>query len=161
MDFFLEQDTVVDLHFRLWRKLRCCRRLAVGKQVSTGHLHLIGSTPFCSKIKSTSHGVPCKWGRIRESSKLRSHARRAVHEQQSTGLLHLIGSTPSLPIIKGHPNGVPFYYGAGYGSRTRLHGLGSRCITDIRILRCVRTLYQRGMKNSTPFCRRLGSVLVR
>ena len=24
--------------------------------------------------------------------------------------------------------------GAGYGSRTRLHGLGSRCITDIRIL---------------------------
>ena len=26
-------------------------------------------------------------------------------------------------------------FGAGYGSRTRLHGLGSRCITDIRILR--------------------------
>ena len=25
-------------------------------------------------------------------------------------------------------------FGAGYGSRTRLHGLGSRCITDIRIL---------------------------
>ena len=25
-------------------------------------------------------------------------------------------------------------FGAGYGSRTRLHGLGSRCITDIRTL---------------------------
>ena len=24
--------------------------------------------------------------------------------------------------------------GAGYGNRTRLHGLGSRCITDIRTL---------------------------
>ena len=27
------------------------------------------------------------------------------------------------------------FYGAGYGNRTRLHGLGSRCITDIRTLR--------------------------
>ena len=31
-------------------------------------------------------------------------------------------------------------FGAGYGSRTRLHGLGSRCITDIRILRTVRII---------------------
>ena len=29
------------------------------------------------------------------------------------------------------------HFGAGYGSRTRLHGLGSRCITDIRTLRRV------------------------
>ena len=29
-----------------------------------------------------------------------------------------------------------FLHGAGYGSRTRLHGLGSRCITDIRTLQC-------------------------
>ena len=28
-----------------------------------------------------------------------------------------------------------YFVGAGYGSRTRLHGLGSRCITDIRTLR--------------------------
>ena len=28
-------------------------------------------------------------------------------------------------------------FGAGYGNRTRLHGLGSRCITDIRTLRFV------------------------
>ena len=30
----------------------------------------------------------------------------------------------------------PVFFGAGYGNRTRLHGLGSRCITDIRTLRC-------------------------
>ena len=27
------------------------------------------------------------------------------------------------------------YFGAGYGSRTRLHSLGSCCTTDVRILR--------------------------
>ena len=45
-----------------------------------------------------------------------------------------IGSTLSVSCSKkeSHPEGWPF--GAGYGSRTRLHGLGSRCITDIRIL---------------------------
>ena len=58
------------------------------------------------------------------------------------------------------PMRVPFYYGAGYGSRTRLHGLGSRCITDIRILRYVRVLYQRGMENSTPFCRSFAGAMV-
>ena len=30
---------------------------------------------------------------------------------------------------------VELWFGAGYGNRTRLHGLGSRCITDIRTLR--------------------------
>ena len=39
------------------------------------------------------------------------------------------------PKNKRPPFGWPFIFGAGYGSRTRLHGLGSRCITDIRILR--------------------------
>ena len=34
------------------------------------------------------------------------------------------------------------FFGAGYGNRTRLHGLGSRCITDIRTLQ-VMVLYQR------------------
>ena len=33
-----------------------------------------------------------------------------------------------------HPGGVSAFSGAGYGNRTRLHGLGSRCITDIRTL---------------------------
>ncbi len=34
--------------------------------------------------------------------------------------------------------GSPF--GAGYGNRTRLHGLGSRCITDIRTLQIFTTV---------------------
>ena len=34
------------------------------------------------------------------------------------------------------PDGTSCFFGAGYGNRTRLHGLGSRCITDIRTLRC-------------------------
>ena len=47
-----------------------------------------------------------------------------------------VGSSVRLPY---RPKGkttqrVVFPFGAGYGSRTRLHGLGSRCITDIRIL---------------------------
>ena len=29
------------------------------------------------------------------------------------------------------------FFGAGYGNRTRLHGLGSRCITDIRTLHSI------------------------
>ena len=36
-----------------------------------------------------------------------------------------------------------FLHGAGYGSRTRLHGLGSRCITDIRTLRLGRCHYSK------------------
>ena len=39
-----------------------------------------------------------------------------------------------LPKKERPPGGWSFFFGAGYGSRTRLHGLGSRCITDIRIL---------------------------
>ena len=31
--------------------------------------------------------------------------------------------------------GACCYFGAGYGSRTRLHSLGSCCTTDVRILR--------------------------
>ena len=48
-----------------------------------------------------------------------------------------MGPTPFLflPNKKDHPAGWSFLFGAGYGSRTRLHGLGSRCITDIRTLR--------------------------
>ena len=32
-------------------------------------------------------------------------------------------------------DGACCYFGAGYGSRTRLHSLGSCCTTDVRILR--------------------------
>ena len=54
----------------------------------------------------------------------------------STGQPHEMGSTPSAYFQRKKPSTrMAFFFGAGYGSRTRLHGLGSRCITDIRILR--------------------------
>ena len=49
------------------------------------------------------------------------------------------------PAPKKEPPYGRLFFGAGYGSRTRLHGLGSRCITDIRILR----LY--GYYNKAPW----------
>ena len=77
--------------------------------------------------------------RIQESNRLRSGLRRAVGQQMSAGHLHLNGFDSRLPKTKSPPKGA-FCFGAGYGSRTRLHGLGSRCITDIRILHFVRVL---------------------
>ena len=63
--------------------------------------------------------------------------RPAGDQQMSTGHMHFFCSIPS-PLFcskkKDTHKGV-LLFGAGYGSRTRLHGLGSRCITDIRILR--------------------------
>ena len=47
------------------------------------------------------------------------------------------------------------FFGAGYGSRTRLHGLGSRCITDIRILRDGH--YSRGKREIQQFFVACGS----
>ena len=46
-----------------------------------------------------------------------------------------IGSIPDPLQKEQHPGGGAVLFGAGYGNRTRLHGLGSRCITDIRTLR--------------------------
>ena len=44
------------------------------------------------------------------------------------------------------------YFGAGYGNRTRLHGLGSRCITDIRTLRWEYPYYSKeNVKNQSFF----------
>ena len=58
-----------------------------------------------------------------------------VHRTSALRLARL----PDLSNKKSTPKGC-FFIGAGYGSRTRLHGLGSRCITDIRILRIVKVL---------------------
>ena len=52
---------------------------------------------------------------------------------------------------KGPPDRWSFAFGAGYGSRTRLHGLGSRCITDIRILHCVGIIAKAGRNFNTYF----------
>ena len=60
-----------------------------------------------------------------------------------------IGSIPSCSIKKTPHRGV-FFYGAGYGNRTRLHGLGSRCITDIRTLR-TRCIIPNQNSNFNPF----------
>ena len=81
-------------------------------------------------------------------------ARSSPREQQSTGLLHLdlFDSLPSSGNNKSTPGGVLLLFGAGYGNRTRLHGLGSRCITDIRTLHRG-VLYHSQMENSTVLCR--------
>ena len=42
------------------------------------------------------------------------------------------------------------FHGAGYGNRTRLHGLGSRCITDIRTLQLY-GYYSRDKMKIQPF----------
>ena len=44
-----------------------------------------------------------------------------------------------------------FFVGAGYGNRTRLHGLGSRCITDIRTLHFVCGYYSRGFQKKQGY----------
>ena len=46
-----------------------------------------------------------------------------------------MGSIPVSVKKHRHPGWGACAFGAGYGNRTRLHGLGSRCITDIRTLR--------------------------
>ena len=79
---------------------------------------------FFPKIKGHPMGGGMR--RIQESMKSGSRPRRAGNEQVSTGHLHIIGSTPSsFPKNKRPPFGWPFIFGAGYGSRTRLHGLGN------------------------------------
>ena len=61
--------------------------------------------------------------------------RTAGGKQQPTGLLYS-NRFDSVRILlqKKKATREGGLFGAGYGSRTRLHGLGSRCITDIRIL---------------------------
>ena len=61
------------------------------------------------------------------------------------------------------PMWVSFFFGAGYGSRTRLNGLGSRCNTDIPTLRFtyrVIVAYRRRFCNR-KLCRKGMNVLSR
>lgn len=61
------------------------------------------------------------------------------------------------------PTWVSFFFGAGYGSRTRLNGLGSRCNTDIPTLRFtyrVIVAYRRRFCNR-KLCRKGMNVLSR
>ena len=67
-------------------------------------------------------------------------------------------SLPFFPKQKQHPDGMLFCFGAGYGNRTRLCGLGSDHSTDELTLHC--RYYSRwGRKNQCLFCRRRISLL--
>ena len=62
---------------------------------------------------------------------------RSSPRRRRSSAPHIIGSIPVSYFYskkQDHPGGMAFLFGAGYGNRTRLHGLGSRCITDIRTL---------------------------
>ena len=50
-----------------------------------------------------------------------------------------------------HPGGVPFFFGAGYGNRTRLCGLGSDRSTDELTLRFLYYIRSSG-QFQYPFC---------
>ena len=121
--------------------LRSGLRQAGVRHQSAGLVHLDRFDSHQSKRKDTPTG--CFSSRIRSSNRLRCHVRPAGHEGQSTGLPHLDGFDSRCAKIKRDARGIPFYFGAGYGSRTRLHGLGSRCITDIRILHLHRNYSRR------------------
>lgn len=75
----------------------------------------------------------------------------------------LLRSKSAAPKRKHHPDGWCFLFGAGYGSRTRLNGLGSRCNTDIPTLRFtyrVIVAYRRRFCNR-KLCRKGMNVLSR
>ena len=75
----------------------------------------------------------------------------------------LLRSKSATPKRKHHPDGWCFLFGAGYGSRTRLNGLGSRCNTDIPTLRFtyrVIVAYRRRFCNR-KLCRKGMNVLSR
>ena len=96
----------------------------------------------------------CPWGQI-----VRSVRHSAAERQVPTGHLHWMGSIPFLfSKTKQHPDGMLFCFGAGYGNRTRLCGLGSDHSTDELTLHC--RYYSRwGRKNQCLFCRRRISLL--
>ena len=75
----------------------------------------------------------------------------------------LLRSKSAAPKKKRHTLVCLFFFGAGYGSRTRLNGLGSRCNTDIPTLRFtyrVIVAYRRRFCNR-KLCRKGMNVLSR
>lgn len=96
----------------------------------------------------------CPWGQI-----VRSVRHSAAERQVPTGHLHWMGSIPFLfSKTKQHPDGMLFCFGAGYGNRTRLCGLGSDHSTDELTLHC--RYYSRwGRKNQCLFYRHRISLL--
>ena len=76
----------------------------------------------------------------------------------------------SIPVTEKRrtPRWGVLFFGAGYGNRTRLHGLGSRCITDIRTLRWIYHIIAEQKVNINSFlsrasvepCRKAGKIVV-
>ena len=102
----------------------------------------MGSIPSCTfpKEKTTQRVV---LGRVRESICIFAFGENYGVAPVQPGANNsppdcciYMGSIPSCAFPKEKTTQrVVFSFGAGYGNRTRLHGLGSRCITDIRTLR--------------------------
>ena len=120
-----EPDAKKKSHPFGWRLFLCCQNI-IDQQINRAY----GSTPAagpppcpcafsfgCAKSCDALHR-----GRLSTAKCLRSN--------------HEFAAGPIFP--KEMPSiWMAFLFGAGYGSRTRLLGLGSRCTTDVRILRCM------------------------
>ena len=115
---FLTATSAPSAH-RKTMSLRC------GNDVSLLAVYILGS-----RVRESIADLP--------EQIVRSKCHPAGTWQMSTGHLHLdwFDSRPSSRYKKSTPSGVLFLYGAGYGNRTRLCGLGSDRSTDELTLRC-------------------------
>ena len=116
---FLSDSHVCPIRHRKTMSLRC------GNDVSLWAVRILGS-----RVRESIADLP--------EQIVRSKCHPAGTWQMSTGHLHFdwFDSRPSSRYKKSTPGGVLFLYGAGYGNRTRLCGLGSDRSTDELTLRC-------------------------
>ena len=125
------------------------------KETPAGVSFFVIAHRFCCLHSRTSQGRGSVRGEPLTGSptRVQSPARRRP----------LLRSKSAAPKRKHHPSGWCFLFGAGYGSRTRLNGLGSRCNTDIPTLRFtyrVIVAYRRRFCNR-KLCRKGMNVLSR
>ena len=125
------------------------------KETPAGVSFFVGANRFCCLHSRPPQGRGSVRGEPLTGSptRVQSPARRRP----------LLRSKSAAPKRKHHPDGWCFLFGAGYGSRTRLNGLGSRCNTDIPTLRFtyrVIVAYRRRFCNR-KLCRKGMNVLSR
>ena len=134
------RESMADLPLGANRKERSafsCRTASAHRALA---LDGFDSLPFFPKQKQHPDGMLfcfgagygnrrpiCPWGQI-----VRSVRHPAAERQVPTGHLHWMGSIPFLFFQNKNsiPMGCCFCFGAGYGNRTRLCGLGSDHSTD-------------------------------
>ena len=113
-------------------------------QMSTGHLRLgqhrtiwqaDSARDFSSSQGLKSEGILYVF-RTFQTAELAEKIRRSAQTQLCGVALDWFDSRLSSRYKKSTPGGVLFLYGAGYGNRTRLCGLGSDRSTDELTLRC-------------------------